>query len=131
VVVVMEVVLPVVAEAERESEAWAHRDFILHEDAEHLLEKRHMSITPLLDERVGRATRILRQVGEVERAADVRPIVEVAPAPVGDVDPALDRLPAAAPGEGIRQRAVVLGAQEVRLRAAAREGILYDDARGG
>src|SRR5204862_7959505 len=82
VVVVMEVVLPVVPEAEADGEARPHLPVVLDVGADLLLEECEIAIPLLLGERIRPSGRVGVEAREIERAAEVAAVVETATAPV-------------------------------------------------
>ena len=124
----MKVVLPVVAQAEAEREPRPHLPVVLDVGADLLLEQREVAVALLLGERVRLAGGVRVEAREEERAAEVRPIVEAAAAPVGQLKAGLDQMTPVGPRQALVQVHVRLGAHEIALAAAARERAGDDDA---
>ena len=131
VVRVVKITLPVVAEADVDRQVRPQPNVVLHEPADDFLEKRDVAVPRLLRERVRTPQRVVLQARERERASRVGAIVEPAPAPIGNVQAELHRLPAARPRHRVDEGEVMLGPQAVGLRAAAGERVEDDDARIG
>ena len=128
VVVVVEVVLPVVAQAVADGEPGPHLPVILDVGADLLLEQRDVAVALLLDERVRRAARVRVEAGEIERPADVGPILEAPAAPVRQLEAGLDQMLALDPHQALVHVDVGLGADEIALSTAAGERASDDDA---
>src|ERR1019366_1050796 len=118
VVVVVKIVLPVVAHAEAEREAGAQLPVVLDVRADLLLEQREVAVALLLDERIGTAGGVRIETGEVERAADIGPIVEPAPAPIRKLKARLDQVMPGGPCQALVEVHVSFGAQEIALCSA-------------
>ncbi len=131
IVGVVKIVLPVVAQAVIDREARTHLPVVLDVRAHLLFEQRQVAVALLLGERVRLARLVGVEVGEIERAAEVGPVVEAAPAPVGQLESGLHEMLAVSPRQALVQVDVRLGAHEIDLRAAAGERAGDDDAAIG
>jgi len=84
----VEIVLPVIADAEGDLEIGTDTDFILDESADDFFPEDDMAVADLLHEREGTTEQIVLQRGERVGAAEVGIVVESAAADVGHLDTA-------------------------------------------
>ena len=127
VVVVVEVILPVVAQAERQRQAGARLPVVLDVGAQLLLQQRQVAVALLHRERIRPPEVVVGEAGEGKRAAEVGAIEEAAFAPVGQLKAGLDQVMSLRPRQALVQVHVRLGAHEIGLGAAAGERAVDDD----
>src|ERR1019366_7585412 len=115
-----------------ERKAGSRFELILHEQSRFLLPVPEVVLTLLNAKRVGPLSGVVLKSREIERAAEVVSIVDAAPAPVRHVPAEFQQMFAGGPARHVVQLNVVLGSQEVNLRAAAGERALHHNrwARG-
>ena len=86
-----------------------------------------MSLSLLPHERERPVIQVILQCRKGIRALEIRIIIQTAPADVRNIDPCLDHVFAAGPGENLVEGYVILSLQSVPLRAASGEGIEHHD----
>src|SRR5262249_40157680 len=126
VILVTQIILLVITQAQGDGEIWPDQNLILSKQAEFLLPERQVAVAQVDRVREGAVIQIIFQGREGECSAEVCRITKSATTDVRDVQAASDIMFALRPGEDFIQLHVVFRRPPISLAAAAGEGVLHD-----